>query len=73
MDPFSFPFEAGASQTIPFPSRSLVTSVFFIELKCYKKIELVNGMMQDGRLSMTVYEIASEKALAMTSRKRPLQ
>ncbi|MBE7548393.1 hypothetical protein KsCSTR_36520 [Candidatus Kuenenia stuttgartiensis] len=31
-----------------------------------KKIELINGMMQDGRISMTVYEIASEKALAMT-------
>jgi len=30
------------------------------------KIELTNGMMQDGRISMTVYEIASEKALAMT-------
>jgi len=32
-----------------------------------KKIELINGMMQDGRISMTVYEIASEKTLAMTS------
>jgi len=25
------------------------------------------GWMQDGRISMTVYEIASEKTLAMTS------
>jgi len=31
-----------------------------------KKIELINEM-KEGRISMTVYEIASEKALAMTS------
>ena len=29
MGSFPFPFEAGASQTIPFPSRSLGTSGFF--------------------------------------------
>ena len=35
-----------------------------------KKIELINGMnagWKEGWISMTVYEIASEKALAMTS------
>jgi hypothetical protein len=42
MGPFSFPFEAGASQTIPFPSRSLGTSVFFMTLFTLTK-QIVSG------------------------------
>nr|CAJ71664.1 unknown protein [Candidatus Kuenenia stuttgartiensis] len=33
MGSFPFPFEAGASQTIPFPNRSLGTSGFFHRTK----------------------------------------